>query len=96
MSAHSHGIEANIPDAGVHAIPVHGKGGETTLPKMAGPTLTLVDPAGVTDMRHADGGAERPRLARRGDQVDVVGHQAIGPRRHVGGGESLGSRIWTW
>jgi len=85
-----HGIEAHVPGAGVQVILVHGEGGETTPPKMAGPTFTLVDPARVAHMRHGDGRGERPTFARSGDRVDVVGHQAIGPHRHVGGGETLG------
>ncbi len=71
-------------------ILIHGKGGETALPEKAGPALALVDLARVTHMRRADGGGQGPGLVWRGDQVDVVGHQTIGPHLHVGGGEGLG------
>jgi hypothetical protein len=87
--AGAHGIEANTSAAGARLILIHGKGGETAPPKMAGPRIALVDLARVTRRRHTDGGGQGRGPARRGDQVDVVGRQTIGPHLHVRGRESL-------
>ncbi len=58
------------------------------LPQRTAPPLALVDAPGVAAMRLAERRAEAIGMARYQDQVDVVGHQAIGPDlgRRLGAG----------
>ena len=50
---------------------------ETVLPEVPAAGVQAVDLLRVEPVRASDGLCERVAAARRGDQVDVVGHQAV-------------------
>jgi hypothetical protein len=49
---------------------------------MSPPPLTKIDLPRVTPVRFPDGSPQSIGRLRDGDQVDVVGHQAISPNLH--------------
>lgn len=57
---------------------------------VACPPPPRVDEIGIAPTRLADGEAEPRFIARREDQMDVVGHEAIGPDLHAASTGLLG------
>ena len=58
---------------------VHRHGTEPALPQMARPAVAGIDEAGVAAMGIREGAPQPVLVGRHDDQVDVVGHEAIGP-----------------
>jgi len=53
-------------------------GEKSILPQVAAPPVHLVDVLRVAEMRSADGLGQRGFVLRCADDMDVVGHQAVG------------------
>ena len=60
-------------------ILIHGHAGEAALKEVSGPSGAGVDVVGVAPVRLAHRKGQTLAGARRQNQVNVVGHQAIGP-----------------
>ncbi len=76
-------IEFDVARAGQQMALVQRKRMKTLLPEVAAPSLPPVDAPRVAAVGLAQRGAQ-PVLARRHEnEMDVVGHQAIGPNRRV-------------
>lgn len=58
---------------------VHRDGVETPLEQMAGRARAGVEERRVAPMRLADSAREPRRRSRREDEMNVVGHESIGP-----------------
>jgi len=54
-------------------------GRETSLPQVAAPALTLIDYLCVAAMCFPDGAREGFLVFRNGHQMDVIGHETVGP-----------------
>lgn len=75
----AHGVEFDVPGRRQQIKLVHHERGEPALPKMPPPPFTEVDPPRVPAVRLADRQAKGVLRPRHGDQMHVVGHQAIRP-----------------
>ena len=79
----SNRIQLDVAHGRQEIVFVHDERTEAPLPQIAAPSLALVDEARVAPVRFADGpGQPFLRLGAR-DQVDVVGHEAIGQNRNL-------------
>lgn len=58
---------------------VHRDRAEPALPQMASPAVPRVDPPGIAAVGVGKGRPEPVGIGGNDDQVNVVGHQAIGP-----------------
>lgn len=74
-------------------IVVKDNGGKAALEEMAGPAPAGVDKVGVAAVSFADGTAEAVALGGLQDQVDVIGHQAVGPHGDAGFGCLFGEQV---
>ena len=54
-------------------------GRETSLPQVAAPALTLIDDLCVAAMCFPDGARKGFLVVRNCHQVDVIGHETVGP-----------------
>ncbi len=75
--AGANGIAFDISENGGEVARFDGAGVETMAPEMAGFTAADVEPAGVVVVSEADGAGESLGRGGGGDDVDVVGHEAI-------------------
>ena len=73
------GVGFEVAGGGEKVRLVHDAGGEPALPEEAAPVFAEVDGAAVSAVEFAEASAEGIEVAGHGDEVDVVGHQAIGP-----------------
>jgi len=60
---------------------------------MAGPAVAGVDEAGVAAVRVGEGAPQAMLVRGDGDQVHVVGHQAIGPDLTAGAARGFGEEV---
>ncbi len=77
-----HRIEFHVARARQQVAFVERKRVKALLPEVAAPSLAEVDAARVAAVGLAQGGAEPVFVRRHENEMDVVGHQAIGP--HLG------------
>ena len=78
-----HRIERDIAHGRDEMGIVHRHRREAVLKEMSGPPAARIDEAGIAAMRLADGLGETFLLLRHDDEMDVVGHQTIGPNLDV-------------
>jgi len=88
-----HRVEADIAGRGHQVRLVHGHAGKTALEQMAGPAAAGVDEVGVSPMGFAARPPQPVCRLRNEDQVDGVGHTAVGPARHAGATRLLGKEV---
>lgn len=79
-----HGVQLDVAGGRQQVILVHWERVEALLPKVAAPALAEVDAPGVAAVRLAEGAPQAVGLLGHQDQMDVVGHQAVGPGRDPG------------
>lgn len=72
-------VEFDITGGGKGVMLVGGKGGEPVLPKMAPPLLAKVNSPCVLPMRLRYRFTQSIRVGGAQEQMDMVGHEAIGP-----------------
>ncbi len=72
-------VERDIAQRADQMRLVHRHRAEAALPQMAGHAHPGIDVAGIVAVHVAEGAAETFLIARHGDDVNVVGHQAVGP-----------------
>ena len=72
---------------------VHRNRAEPSLPQMARPALPCIDVAGIMAMDIAEGSAQPVSIPRHGDDVDMVGHQAIAPDLDMGPAGRFGEQV---
>ena len=77
-----HGVQLDVSCGGQQVLVVHHKRSKTALPKMPSPALAKVDPPRVSPMGLADRPTQPVLVLGHGDQVNVVGHQAVSPDGH--------------
>jgi len=77
-----HRIEFDVSGGGQEVFVVHHKRSETALPEMPPPAFAEVDVARVTPVCLADPPPQPVLVLGHGDQVNVVGHQAVSPDGH--------------
>jgi len=75
----THGVELDVPRGSQGVSLLHREGGESSLPEMAAPAFPQIDGGGVFLMRFADCPAQSFCRIRHGDQMNVIGHEAIRP-----------------
>src|SRR3974390_2990133 len=61
---------------------VHDKGSKPPLPQIPAPFLAEIDPPRVTPVRLADRSSQPLLRRRNGNQMDMIGHEAITPYFH--------------
>ena len=72
---------------------IHRERGKPTLPQMPPPAFAKIDAPCIAPVRLAYGLPEGRLGFGNGDQVDVIGHQAIGPYRHAIMGAPFGHQV---
>ncbi len=72
-------IQADMTSGGDQMCLIHRHGSIAPVEEVACPTGPGVDESGVTAMAFADSSAKSRFVARREDQMYMVGHQAAGP-----------------
>ncbi|HTT83015.1 MAG TPA: hypothetical protein VMF67_06020 [Rhizomicrobium sp.] len=75
------GVETHIARAGDKAGVVHHHRAEAILEEVSAKPRPRVNVVGVTPVRLADGTGKSVVVSRHGDQMDMVGHQAV--RRYL-------------
>lgn len=89
----AHGIEAHSADGRDQVRLVHRDGGEAALKQVPGPAPARIDEVGVAPMCLADGAVETIFTLGHHNEVDVVGHQTVGPDRDARPLRLLGQEI---
>jgi len=74
-------------------ILVHGDRAEAALPEMAGALAPGVNDPGIAAMYRSKRPAQPVAVARRQDEMHVIGHQAPGPHFDIGRAAALGQQI---
>jgi len=72
---------------------VHHYCAEPTLPQMPGPAMPRVDETGVAPMRVGKRATQTVLVRRHNDDVNMVGHQAIGPDLGCGPTSGIAEQI---
>jgi hypothetical protein len=72
---------------------VHRKRAESTLPEVAAPPLSAVDPGRVPAVRSGQSPAESLGGFGNRDQVNVIRHQAVGPDGDAVAAAGLGQEL---
>ena len=72
---------------------VHDDSAETALPEMTGALAPRVNDTGIAAMHARERAAQPVAIARRQNEMHVVGHQAPGPHGDIGGVAMLGEQI---
>ena len=75
----AHRIEFHISRGGQHVALVEYERGEAPLPEVPTPAFAKVNHTGISAMCLADSASQPIGRLRDRDQVDVIGHEAIGP-----------------
>ena len=71
---------------------IHRRRGETALPQIARPALAQIDPPGIAPVRLGQRRPQAVDVIGHKDQVNMVGHQAIGPDRDAGLATAFGQQ----
>ena len=72
---------------------VHGDGPKAALPEMPGPPQPRVDRPGIAPMHRSQSAPQPIGIGGRQDQVNVVGHQDLGPDLDIGRAAGLRKQI---
>ena len=89
----AHRVHRHIAGGGDQVGLVHDYRGKSVLEQMPGPAAARIDEVGVAPMRLAHGQAKSGIVSWREDQVDVIGHQAIGPDLNAAPADLFGEQV---
>lgn len=89
----SHWIQADVRNCGQQMQVVHGDRSKPALKKVTGPPPSGVNEIGIAPMGFSDGQPETIRSRRTENEVNMIGHETVGPHPHFGLARLLGQEI---
>lgn len=87
------GIPFDVARGRKEIVIIENERGETPLPQVPAPLLAEVDASRVASMGLANGPAQSILRGRNGDEVDVIGHEAVGPDLNPAFAAPLGHQL---
>lgn len=76
-------IEQHVADGGPKMALVHGEGRETSLPEATLPSFSAVDHRRIALVRDGQRAAKAAGICRNGDEMEVIGEEAVRPDRDL-------------
>lgn len=91
--ARANGVQFYVSHGGPQVGVVERSREESVSPKMSGPPMLTIEPAGVDAVRQTDRPGERVRTAAAHDEMHVVGHEAIRPNTQLVAASVFGDHV---